>query len=73
MGDFDLTKSQTHITHMKSLVFGFAFGRSASQRSRWISHDMRGKLDTIYCVLVVATAVLVGIIKCTNCSSFKGP
>jgi hypothetical protein len=29
MSDFDSTKSWTHITHMKSLVFGFAFGRSA--------------------------------------------
>jgi hypothetical protein len=34
---------------------------------------MGNKLDTIYCVLVVATAVLVGIVKCTNCRSFKAP
>jgi hypothetical protein len=34
---------------------------------------MNGKLDTVYCILVVATAVLVGIVKCTNCRSFKTP
>jgi hypothetical protein len=31
--EFDSTKSQTHITHVKSLVIGFASVRSASQRS----------------------------------------
>ncbi len=34
---------------------------------------MTGKLGTIYCVLVVATAVLVGIARCTRCSDFKAP
>jgi len=34
---------------------------------------MNGKLDTVYCILVIATAVLVGIIKCTNCGNDKDP
>ncbi len=55
------------------MTFGFASGRHASQRSPWVSHDMNGKLDTAYCVLVVATAVLVGIIKCTSFGSVKAP
>jgi hypothetical protein len=29
-------KSQIHITHVKPVVIGFAFGRSASQRSQGI-------------------------------------
>ncbi len=58
---------------MKPLVIGFAFGRSASQRSLWLLDDMNSKIDTVYCVLVVATAVLVGIVKCTSCRSFKAP
>jgi hypothetical protein len=58
---------------VKSLVIGFAFGRSATQRSLWVLDNMNGKLDTVYCVLVVAAAVLVGILKCTNCGSFKDP
>jgi hypothetical protein len=70
---FDSTKSQIHITHVKPVVIGFAFGRSASQRSLWVPDDMSGKLDTVYCVLVVATAVLVGILKCTNCGGFRAP
>ena len=70
---FDLKKSQTHITPVKSVVIGFAHGRSASQRSPWVPDDMNGKLDTVYCILVVATAVLVGIVKCTHCGSFKSP
>ena len=52
---------------------GFASGRSASQRSLWVHDDMNGKLDTVYCILMVATAVLVGIVKCTNCRNFKAP
>lgn len=71
--NFDRRKSDIHITHLKSVVFGFASGRSASQRSLWVPDDMNGKLDTVYCILVVATAVLVGIIKCTYCSSSKAP
>ena len=70
---FDSKKSQIHITHVKSVVFGFAFGRSATQRALWVLDDMNGKFDTVYCVLVVAAAVLVGIVKCTNCDSFKAP
>lgn len=70
---FDSTKSQIHITHVKSVVIGFAFGRFASQRSPWVPNDMSSKLDTVYCVLVVAVAVLVGIAKCTNCDSSKAP
>lgn len=50
---------------------GFASGRSASQRSQRVPDDMSGKLDTVYCILVVATAVLVGIVKCTHCGGFK--
>jgi len=30
VGDFDSTKYQIHITHLKSGTFGFASGRSAS-------------------------------------------
>lgn len=70
---FDLKKSQIHITPVKSVVIGFALGRSASQRPPWGIDDMSGKLDTVYCVLVVAAAVLVGIVKCTSCDSFKAP
>jgi hypothetical protein len=66
-------KSQFHITHVKPVVIGFASGRSASQRSQRVSDDMSGKIDTVYCILVVATAVLVGIIKCTNCGGLKAP
>jgi ribosomal protein L37AE/L43A len=53
------------------VTFGFAYGRSVSQRSLWIPHDMSSKLDTVYCILVVATAVLIGIIKCTDCGNDK--
>ncbi len=70
---FDSTTSQTHITHVKSLVIGFASGRSASQRSQRVPDDMSGKIDTVYCILVVATAVLVGIVKCPHCGGFKAP
>lgn len=73
VSDFDPTKSQIQITHLKSLTFGFASGRSASQRSLWAPDDMSSKLDTVYCILVVATAVLVGIIKCTSCGNDKSP
>ena len=55
------------------MTFGFAFGRYASQRSPWVPDDMGSKLDTVYCILVVATAVLVGIIKCTNCDKDNVP
>jgi len=65
--------SEIHITHLKSVTFGFASGRSATQRSSWVPDDMNSKLDTVYCILVVATAVLVGIIKCTSCNSSKAP
>lgn len=58
---------------MKPVVIGFAFERSALQRSLWVLDDMNGKIDTVYCILVVATAVLVGIVKCTSCSSIKAP
>jgi len=34
---------------------------------------MTGKLEAVYCVLVVATAVLVGIVRCTRGSEFKAP
>jgi hypothetical protein len=66
-------KSQFHITHVKPVVIGFAFERAALQRSLRELHDMSGKIDTVYCILVVATAVLVGIVKCTSCSSIKTP
>lgn len=71
MSDVDSTKSQIHITSVKSTVIGFASERSASQRSQRVPDDMSGKLDTVYCILVVATAVLVGIVKCTHCGGFK--
>jgi hypothetical protein len=32
---------------------------------------MTGKLETITCVLVVATAILVGIVKCSGCTDIK--
>lgn len=60
-------------TNLKSVTFGFASGRSASQRSPCVPEDMSSKLDTVYCILVVATAVLVGIIKCTSCGNDKSP
>lgn len=69
--NFDRKKTDIHITHLKSVVFGFASGRSASQPSLWIPDDMNGKLDRVYCILVAATAVLVGIIKCTSCGNDK--
>jgi hypothetical protein len=52
---------------------GFASERSASQRSQREPDDMSSKLDTVYCILVIATAVLVGIVRCTNCRDFKAP
>lgn len=33
----------------------------------------RDKLDAVYCVLVVAAAVLVGMVKCTVCGGPKAP
>lgn len=33
----------------------------------------RGKLDTIYCILVVTAAVLTSIVKCTICGGQKAP
>jgi hypothetical protein len=70
---FDCTKSDIHITHLKSVNFGFAPERSASQRSLWVPDDMSSKLDTVYCILAVATAVLIGIIKCNSCGNDKSP
>ena len=54
-------------------VDDFASRRSPTQRSPWIPDDMNRKLDAVYCILVVATAVLVGIVKCTNCGNDKSP
>jgi hypothetical protein len=40
---------------------------------------MKGKIELIYCIMVVATAVLAGIVKCTatasctNCGDFIDP
>lgn len=34
---------------------------------------MRNKLDVIYCVLVVAVAVLAGIRQCSGCGNPKAP
>ena len=40
---------------------------------------MRSKVELIYCIMVVATAVLAGIVKCTaaaachNCGDFVDP
>ncbi|WP_313470506.1 MULTISPECIES: hypothetical protein [Stenotrophomonas] len=40
---------------------------------------MKSKIELIYCVMVVATAVLAGIVKCTsattciNCGDFLDP
>lgn len=34
---------------------------------------MAGKLDTVTCILVVATAVLVGIARCSRCANFSVP
>lgn len=34
---------------------------------------MKDKRDAIYCVLVVAAAVLVGIVRCTSCDGSKAP
>jgi len=38
-----------------------------------VDTTMRGKLEAIYCVLVVTAAVLVAAIKCTACGSSKTP
>lgn len=35
--------------------------------------DMSCRADAIYCVLVVAAAVLVGIVKCAACGNPKIP
>jgi hypothetical protein len=32
---------------------------------------MTSKLETVYCILVVATAVLVGIVRCTSGTDIK--
>jgi hypothetical protein len=58
---------------VEPVVIGFAVERSALQRSLWVLDDMNGKIDTVYCILVVATAVLVGIVQCTSCSGVKAP
>lgn len=34
---------------------------------------MNERLDTIYCILVVAAAVLLSISKCTGCGSPRMP
>ncbi len=42
------------------------------RRPNRVTDVTRGKFDAIYCVLVVAAAVLVGIVKCTTCGP-RGP
>lgn len=33
----------------------------------------KGKLEAIYCVLVVTAAVVVGIVRCTTCGGNSSP
>lgn len=61
------------LAERRKATFGFASERSAMQRSPWVPDDMKGKLDTVYCILVVATAVLVGIIKCISNGNDESP
>ena len=58
---------QTYNTLMKPVEIGFASWRSAQKRLPRVFDVSKDKRDTIYCVLVVAAAVLVGIVRCTSC------
>ena len=57
-------KSQTHITPLKRGGAGFAYD-AARVASLQESMRMKSKVELIYCVMVVAVAVLAGIVKCT--------
>lgn len=55
---------QTHTTSLKLVGSGFAHDAApvASLQERM---RMKSKVELIYCVMVVATAVLAGVMKCT--------
>lgn len=65
---------QTHITPLELAGAGFAYD-AARVASLQEPTRMKSKVELIYCVLVVATAVLAGVMKCTAsaaCSSCRG-
>lgn len=66
----DPSKFQTYNTHMKPGKSGFASERSAMSACRGCNEVSKGKFEALYCVLVVAAAVLMGIARCTTC---RGP
>lgn len=55
-----------HITHLKQDACFPAPHSGVSARSGGIDVPS-SKLEAVYCVLVVATAVIVGIVKCAQC------
>lgn len=60
----DPKENQTHITIMEPDGAGFAHD-AALVASLQRSMRMKSKVELIYCVMVVATAVLAGVMKCT--------
>lgn len=72
-------KYETHTTRMNLVVISFASGAPRCSALSEESVVMRSKVELIYCVMVVATAVLAGIVKCTvaaacrSCSDFVDP
>ena len=62
----DFKEFQPRITHLKRGLRFPALHYGVSALSGGI-HVPSSKLEAIYCVLVVATAVIVGIVKCAQC------
>lgn len=56
---------QTHTTLLKLDGTGFAHDAALVASLQESMKMMKGKVEVIYCVMVVATAVLAGVMKCT--------
>lgn len=56
---------QTHIVFLKPDDAGFAHDAALVASLQESMRMMKSKVELIYCVMVVATAVLAGVMKCT--------
>jgi hypothetical protein len=63
----------------ESSAYWFRVRHPAMRCSSEMSSMMKNKVELIYCIMVVATAVMAGIVKCTaaatcgNCGDFLEP
>ena len=64
---------------MRPVAIGLASGTPQRSVYKGMSVIMKNKIELIYCIMVVTTAVLAGIVKCTaiasctNCGDFIDP